>query len=248
LNKINMLNNQEHRPEDDQPLAGKSPRHVVIFPDGNRRWAKEKGLPSLQGHLEGYKKMQSFYEWCKKRGVKIVTVFGFSTENWNRTKEEVDYLMNLLENFLAHNREKYREEGMRVRIIGQKYRLPESTQKMIEVVEEETKNNKNFQLNMAISYGGRWDIVQAVQKIIEEKISAKDVSEELINSHLSTAGLPDPDMIIRAGKEKRISNFVIWQATYSELFFSDKLWPDFGESDLEEIFEEYNLRQRRFGK
>jgi len=192
--------------------------------------------------------MQSFYEWCKKRGVKIVTVFGFSTENWNRTKEEVDYLMNLLENFLAHNREKCREEGMRVRIIGQKYRLPESTQKMIEVVEEETKNNKNFQLNMAISYGGRWDIVQAVQKIIEEKISAKDVSEELINSHLSTAGLPDPDMIIRAGKEKRISNFVIWQATYSELFFSDKLWPDFGESDLEEIFEEYNLRQRRFGK
>ncbi len=233
-----MLNNQEQ----------KIPYHVVIFPDGNRRWAKEKGLPSLQGHFEGYNKLLKFCEWCKKRGIKVVTAFGFSTENWNRTKEEVDYLMYLLEKFLAHNRKKYQEEGVRVKIIGQKERLPESNQKIIKIVEEETKNNKDFQLNMAISYGGRWDIVQAVQKIMEEKIPAKDVSEELINSHLSTAGLPDPDIIIRPGREKRFSNFVIWQATYSEIFFSDKLWPDFEESDLEGILEEYNRRQRRFGK
>ncbi len=224
------------------------PNHIVLFPDGNRRWAKQKNIASIEGHMQGYKNLLDFSEWCKNRGVKVLTAFGFSTENWNRPKEEVDYLMKLLEKCLLDNLEKYAKDSVKVRAIGQRDRIPESLKKAIQTAEESTKDNKSLHLNLAISYGGKWDILQAVKKIVEEKIPAEKINEELFESYLSTAGLPAPDLIIRAGGEKRMSNFVLWQAAYSELYFSDKLWPDFTEQDLDLAIEEFDKRTRRFGK
>ena len=225
------------------------PKHVVLFPDGNRRWAKEKGLSILEGHLRGKENFDRFLSWCKKRGVKIVTVFGFSTENWNRPEEEVAYLMELLAHGLSDKEaiRRFQEEGVKVKVIGQKEKLPDALQRAISHVEEVTKDNDIFQLNLAVSYGGRWDIVQATQHIIKDKIPAEKVTEELVSQYLSTAGLPDPDLIIRAGGEKRLSNFVLWQVAYAELYFSSKYWPDFTEQDLGDVFAEYARRQRRFG-
>lgn len=224
------------------------PNHIVLFPDGNRRWAKQKGIASLEGHMHGYNNLLDFSEWCKNRGVKTLTAFGFSTENWNRTKQEVDYLMNLLEKCLVDNLEKYNKEGVKVRVIGQKERLPKSLQEAIKTTEKVTENNSKLFLNLAISYGGKWDILQAVKKIIKEGIDPDKIDEKVFEDHLSTAGLPAPDFIIRAGGEKRMSNFVLWQAAYSELYFSPKLWPEFSEQDLDEALAEFDRRTRRFGK
>jgi len=224
------------------------PQHIVLFPDGNRRWAKQKGLASLNGHLQGYNNLLDFSEWCKNRGVKALTAFGFSTENWNRTKEEVDYLMNLLEKCLVDNIEKYNKNGVKVRVIGQKERLPESLQKAIEETEKETEDNSSLFLNLAISYGGKWDILQATKRIIQDKIPLDKIDEKLFESYLSTAGLPTPDLIIRAGGEMRMSNFILWQGAYSELYFCPKFWPDFTEKDLDDALTEFDRRQRRFGK
>ncbi len=224
------------------------PQHIVLFPDGNRRWAREKGFHTLEGHKQGYNNLLDFAEWCKNRGVKVLTAFGFSTENWNRSEEEVNYLMKLLEDCLIDNLDKYNKDGVRVRVIGQHERLPKSLQEAVKKVEEATKNNSNLSLNLAISYGGKWDILNAVKKIIQEGTPADQVDEKLFESHLSTAGLPAPDFIIRAGGEMRMSNFVLWQAAYSELYFSPKFWPDFTEQDLDIALEEFDKRSRRFGK
>ena len=224
------------------------PQHIILFPDGNRRWAKEKGIRSLEGHREGYNNLLKFTEWCKNRGVKVVTAFGFSTENWNRSKEEVDYLMKLLEACLLDNLENYKKEEVRVRVIGERERLPESLKKAIEKTEEATKNNSSLFLNLAISYGGRWDILNAAKKIIEEGIPAEEVNEKLFEKYLSTGGLPAPDLVIRAGGEMRMSNFLLWQTAYSELYFSPKFWPDFTEEDLDQALAEFDKRSRRFGK
>ena len=224
------------------------PKHIILFPDGNRRWARAKGLYTLEGHKQGYENLLLFSNWCKNRGVKVLTTFGFSTENWNRTKEEIDYLMKLLEKCLIDNLDEYNKEGTKVRVIGQKEKLPKSLQLAIEKVEKATKNNKNLYLNLAMSYGGKWDILQAIKKIIEEKISPDKIDEELFENCLSTAGLTNPDLVIRAGGEMRLSNFVLWQAAYSELYFSNKLWPDFTEEDLDLALDEFDRRNRRFGK
>jgi len=224
------------------------PQHIVLFPDGNRRWARQKGLQTLEGHKQGYNNLLDFSEWCRDRGVKTLTAFGFSTENWNRAKEEVDYLMKILESCLLDNLDKYNKEGTRVRVIGQRDRLPQSLQEAIKKTEELTKDNPNLFLNLAISYGGKWDILNAVKKIVEENIPADKIDEKIFEDHLSTAGLPAPDFIIRAGGEMRMSNFVLWQAAYSELYFSPKLWPDFTEEDLDTALTEFDRRSRRFGK
>jgi len=226
----------------------KIPNHIVLFPDGNRRWAKQKGLASLLGHKKGYENLLDFSEWCKKKGVKTLTAFGFSTENWNRTKEEVDYLMKLLEDCLTDNLDRYDKDGVKVRVIGQRDRLPNSLQEAIKKTEEATKNNSNLFLNLAISYGGKWDILNAVKNIIKEGIEPDKIDEKLFEEHLSTVGLPAPDFIIRAGGEMRMSNFVLWQAAYSELYFCPKFWPDFTEQDLDLALEEFDRRSRRFGK
>ena len=224
------------------------PNHIVLFPDGNRRWAKQKGITSLEGHKQGYNNLLDFSEWCKNRGVKTLTAFGFSTENWNRTKDEVDYLMKLLENCLVDNSSRYDKDGVKVRVIGQRERLPKSLQAALKKTEESTKNNSNLFLNLAISYGGKWDILNAVKNIIKEGIEPDKIDEKLFEDHLSTAGLLTPDFIIRAGGEMRMSNFVLWQTAYSELYFSPKLWPDFSEQDLDLALAEFDRRSRRFGK
>jgi undecaprenyl diphosphate synthase len=231
-------------------MEKKIPYHIVLFPDGNRRWAQESGLPTFRGHWEGFKKLKEFCRWCKERGVKVGTAFGFSTENWKRSKKEVDYLMKLFEKRLSNKKDikELQKEGVRVKVIGQKEKLPKPLQKVISSIESLTKDNKNFHLNLAVSYGGTWDILQAVQKIMKKNPPVKKITEDLIGQYLSTAGLPNPDLIIRAGGEKRLSNFLLWQAAYSELYFSKKLWPDFTEKDLDLAIKEYLRRQRRFGK
>jgi len=228
----------------------KIPQHIVLFPDGNRRWAKQHNLSSLQGHQKGYEKLKMLCHWCEDRGVKVLTAFGFSTENWNRSEAEVTYLMKLLEDALVSfkNDKDLMNKGVRVRVIGQKERLPQSLQNTIKDIETLTKDNDNLHLQLAVSYGGKWDILQAVKKIIEDKISPEKIDQVLFESYLSTVGLPNPDLIIRAGGEMRLSNFVLWQAAYSELYFSPKLWPDFGEEDLDAALQEFDQRARRFGK
>ena len=224
------------------------PKHIVLFPDGNRRWAKNKGIASFDGHKKGYENLIDFAGWCKDEGVKVLTAFGFSTENWNRTNEEVTYLMNLLERGLSESLERFKKNGVKVKIIGQKERLPDFLQKTIEKAETETKDNHDLQLNLAVSYGGKWDILQAIQHIIKDGITPEKIDETLFENYLTTAGLPNPDLIIRAGGEMRLSNFVLWQAAYAELYFSPKFWPDFTKEDLLLALEEFDKRARRFGK
>jgi len=226
----------------------KVPYHLGVWLNGNRRWAKEQGLSTYQGHLKGYQNAQKICRWSKDRGVKILTLYGFSTENWNRPKKEVNYLMKLLERGLSESLAEFQKEKIKVKIIGQKERLPKFLQKVIGKVEKLTKDNKEFILNLAVSYGGRWDILQAIQKIMKKNPPVKNITEDLIESYLSTAGLPAPDLIIRPGGEKRLSNFLLWQTAYSEFYFSEKLWPDFSEKDLDKFLKEYSQRQRRFGR
>jgi undecaprenyl diphosphate synthase len=233
------------------------PNHIVLLPDGNRRWAKQRNLPSIRGHLAGYENIVKFTHYCKNRGVKILTAFGFSAENWNRPKDEVKYLMSLLENGFKHELKKYNHKednynllGKEVKliIIGQKERLPASLQKVIKKLEDLTKNNKDFILNLAVSYSGKWDILNAVKKIVSEKIPLQKITEDNFENYLSTSHLPSPDLVIRTSGEQRFSNFLLWQTAYSELYFSPKLWPDFNEKDLDEALKEYARRQRRFGR
>lgn len=225
------------------------PQHLGIIIDGNRRWAKKRNLPTFWGHKKGLDNLKKIAKYAFKRGVKYLTIFAFSTENWKRDKKEVNYLMNLLKNAFS---KKYIDEMMknqvRVNFIGQTKRLPKEVQKKIKEVEKITKSNKKHIFNIAISYGGRADIVEATRKIINKDIESKDLNEETFSRFLWTKGMPDPDLVIRTGGEKRISNFLIWQMAYSELYFSQKFWPDFGEDDLDKAFLDYSRRQRRFGK
>lgn len=224
----------------------KIPEHLAIIIDGNRRWAKKRGMPTLEGHRRGENNIKKIGELAWKKGVKILTVFAFSTENWNRSKPEVEYLMKLLElAFMKKTVDHYHKMGIQIRVIGQKDRLSKSIQDRIKKAEDLTKNNKKGLLNLAISYGGRQEILYAVEKSMKEN---GHVTEELIRKNLWTGEISDPDLIIRSGGEKRLSNFLTWQSVYSELYFSDKYWPDFSEADLIEVFENYSARERRFGK
>lgn len=224
-----------------------TPKHIVLFPDGNRRWAKERGISISKGYLKGKDKFNEFLHWCKKQGVNVVTVFGFSSENWRRPQDQIDFLMHMFEKYLGEGIENFNKEGVRVKVIGQKYKLSDSLKSVIEKVEEATKHNTAMHLNLAVSYGGRWDIVNAVKEIIKQGINPETLTEDIFASYLSTAGLPEPDLIIRAGGEMRLSNFVLWQGAYSELYFSDKLWPDFSEKDFLATLQEFDARQRRYG-
>jgi len=227
----------------------KIPFHLGIIIDGNRRWAKNKGLFSLEGHRKGLDNVQKIGDYCTKKGVKILTLYTFSTENWKRSKKEVSYLMKLLVKSLSKkNIQEFHKKKIKLQIIGQKERLPQALQKKIKEAEELTKNNKERILNLAISYGGRPEIIQAVKNIIKNKIPANKVTEDLINKNLWTAGLPYPDLIIRTGGAQRLSNFLTWQTAYSEFYFIKKFWPEFTEEDLDKALLDFSLRERRFGK
>lgn len=214
--------------------------------DGNRRWAEEKKIPMIKGHEKGGEVVKQVAEWCRKKGVKMLTLFVFSTENWNRPKKEVNFLMDLLKRALDEkNMKSATDKGIKIKVIGQIEKLSASLQKKIEEIENLTKNNKDMVLNFAISYGGRAEIVSAIKKIIEKKIPPEKITESMISQNLWTSDL---DLIIRTGKEQRISNFLIWQAAYSELYFWNKYWPEFTEKDLNLAFQDYANRKRRFGK
>lgn len=228
------------------------PNHIAIILDGNRRWAVKRKLPKLQGHTQGANNLEKIATYCNKIGVKYLTVYAFSTENWNREKEEVDYLMKLLEKYIRDFDKKFKDSTARIRLAGEISRLPKDLQDSIRDIEEKTKNNTGITLNLCINYGGREEIVNAT-KLIAEKVKngemeVSDITEETVGKLLRTGDAPDPDLFIRPGGEIRLSGFLLWQASYSELYFTEPLWPDFNESELDKAIDEFNRRKRNFGK
>jgi len=223
----------------------KIPNHIGVILDGNRRWAEENGLPATQGHLEGVKRAKELVSFAKENGIKNLTLFVFSTENWKRSEKEVNFLMKLIEVFFKEEITKNDLlKDVRVLIVGERERLSERIRKVVEAIEEKTKDNKSMTLNIALSYGGRGEIVSAIKNIIKKNIPVDDINEQVMRENLS---IPDLDFIIRTGKEQRISNFFLWQAAYAELYFPNKYWPEFTNKDLLEALNEYDRRKRRFG-
>ena len=222
------------------------PRHVAIIMDGNGRWAKKRALPRTAGHAVGSKKFKEIARYCNKIGIEYLTVYAFSTENWRRPKEEVDTIMNLFRDYLK-DYSTFVKENIRIKFIGNRNGMPEDLLELMDNAEELTKNATGLCVFMAVNYGGRDELKEAVKQIISEGTPAEEITEELISSKIYTGGYPDPELIIRPSGEYRLSNFLIWQAAYSEFWFSDVLWPDFKPSDLEKAIDDYNNRHRRFG-
>ena len=227
------------------------PNHIAIIMDGNRRWARSKNLDVKFGHKEGAKTLEKIVRYANSIGIKYITVYAFSTENWKRSKEEVGALMLLLQSYIDNFRKKADTENIKINILGSREELSKSLQKSIEETEEKTKNNTGIVFNIAFNYGGRNEIVNAVKNIAkdikENKIDIEDIIEELISNNLYTKNMPDPDLLIRTSGEIRTSNFLPWQLVYSEFVFVSKNWPDFSEEDLLEAIEEYQRRNRKFG-
>ena len=227
------------------------PKHVAIILDGNGRWAKSKGLPRNAGHVQGARVVEDMCEITYNMGIQYFTVYAFSTENWSRPKDEVDALMKLLRNYMVNAKKRANKNNMCVRVIGGKTGLDWDLQESIRDLEESTKNNTGLHFQIAINYGGRDEITRAVRRlsadVAEGKLEADSVTEETLNSYLDTAGLPDPDLLIRTCGEQRISNFLLWQLAYTEFYFCDKAWPDFNKKELERAIESYNTRNRKFG-
>jgi len=224
------------------------PNHLAIMIDGNRRWAKSKKLPSFLGHKAGIKRVIEIINYAKSKGIKVLTLYGFSTENWKRPKEEVEYLMRLFTIFAKKYAPQFRKQGIQFQHLGSLKELPSELQKEIKKACALTKNNKGMILNIALNYGGRDEITRAVKKIVQRRIPAKKITEQLIMANLDTKGLPDVDFIIRASGEMRLSNFLPLQATYAELYFPKVCWPDFNKHQLDLALEEFKKRRRRFGK
>lgn len=229
----------------------KMPNHVAIILDGNGRWAKSKGMPRNYGHVQGAKTVEVICEEAYRMGIRYLTVYAFSTENWNRPEDEVNALMGLLRNYMKTCLKTAAKNNMCVRIIGDKSRLDEDIRKRMEQLEQATKDNTGLHFQIAINYGGRDEIVRAMKRLAEEaaegKLSAKEITEEKVNAMLDTQGLPDPDLLIRTCNEQRISNFLLWQLAYTELYFTPVAWPDFSKKELEKAVEAYNKRDRRYG-
>ena len=218
---------------------------VGIILDGNRRWAEERGLPKLEGHRAGREKVKEAIRFVRASGVAHLVVYAFSTENWNRAEEEVGYLMDIFDNALQKELGELGKEGVRVCFVGQRERFTPELQKAMIATEEQTKKNETFTLWVCLSYGGRAEIVAAARALVA---IGKEITEENISNHLWTAGMPDPDIIIRTSGEQRLSGFLTWQSVYSELFFTDTKWPAFSEEEFKTILAEYADRERRHGK
>lgn len=230
----------------------KIPNHVAIILDGNGRWAKKRFMPRNYGHMQGAKVVEQICEDADSIGIKYLTVYAFSTENWNRSQSEVDALMKLLRNYLKDCIKRANTNNMRVRVIGEKSRLSDDIRSKIEELEECSKNNTGLNFTIALNYGSRDEIIRAVKNItkdIEEgKISRENIDEAMICDYLDTKGIPDPDLLIRTSGEERLSNFLLWQLAYTEFYFTDVLWPDFNKNELLKAVEKYSSRDRRFGK
>ena len=222
------------------------PNHIAIIMDGNGRWAKKRSLPRTAGHAAGSKKFKEIARYCNKIGVKHLTVYAFSTENWRRPQEEVDAIMNIFRDYLRDSAN-FKSENIKLEFIGDRSGMPEDIAKLMEQAEFDSKDATGLKCYMAINYGGRDELVHAVKDIIGEGIPAEDITEETISSHIYTKHYPDPGLIIRPSGEYRLSNFLIWQSAYSEFWFSNVLWPDFTTDDLDRAIDDYNKRNRRFG-
>ncbi|MBQ2937733.1 MAG: isoprenyl transferase [Clostridia bacterium] len=227
------------------------PESIAIIMDGNRRWAKKKGLPVSFGHKEGAKTLEKIVRYANKIGIKYITVYAFSTENWKRSEEEVSSLMNLFQSYLDDYSKRADSENIRVKIIGNRQGLSEKMKNSIENCMERTKNNTGITFNIALNYGGRDEIIYAIKniakKVKEEEIDIEDIVEQTISDNLYTKNQPDPDLLIRTSGEVRLSNFLPWQLVYTEFLFVEKNWPDFNEKDLDEAIEIYQKRNRKFG-
>ena len=227
------------------------PAHVAIIMDGNGRWAKSKGLPRTLGHAKGAQNLEDMLYIADELGVKYLTVYAFSTEHWKRSEDEVMALMNLFREYLRNGFKKAAKNNVRIRVIGYRPGLPKDLQELADEIEEFSKNNTGLQFQIALNYGSRDEITRAVKAIAKEVqeglISPEDISEETISSHLDTADIPDPDLMIRTSGEQRLSNYLLWQLAYTEFYYTDTHWPVFGKKDLQEAIEWYQTRDRRYG-
>lgn len=232
--------------------TGRMPRHVAIIMDGNGRWAQERGRPRIDGHREGMESVRSAVKTSSQLGIKYLTLYAFSIENWKRPLPEVRFLMSLLESYLRKEVDELHANGVRIRTIGNTNALPKSVQKILTESIERTAGNEGLTLTLALSYGARWDILRAMQVLALDvrrgKVSPEDLTEETISNYLQTSFMPDPDLIIRTSGEIRLSNFLLWEAAYAELYVTEGLWPDFRSPDLYRALTDYVMRERRFGK
>ncbi|MDZ7766764.1 MAG: isoprenyl transferase [Melioribacteraceae bacterium] len=236
---------------DELKQTGEIPQHVAIIMDGNGRWAKKRNLPRVAGHKEGVESVRYIVESCAYLGIKVLTLYTFSTENWNRPKDEVSTLMRLIVKSLQTETDELHKNNVKLTTIGNIQSLPNLVQKELQQACEKTKDNTKLTLNLALSYGGRWELLEAVKTIIREfdegKVSIDDVTEEMFSQFLTTKDLPDPDLLIRSGGEYRISNFLLWQLAYAEFYVADTLWPDFRTGEFTKAINNFQQRERRFG-
>ena len=227
------------------------PQHVAIILDGNGRWAKSKGMPRNYGHAQGSKNVERICEEAWRMGIKYLTVYAFSTENWNRPKSEVDALMKLLRNYMKTCLKTAEKNDMKIRVIGEIKALDEDIKKRIIELEEASKNNNGLNFTIAINYGSRDEMIRAVKRLAQDcvdgKIRVEEISDPVYESYLDTHGIPDPDLLIRTSGEQRLSNYLLWQMAYTEFYFTDVLWPDFTKEELVKAVEQYNRRDRRYG-
>ena len=227
------------------------PKHIAIIMDGNGRWAQNRFMPRTVGHRAGVKSVRNAVEYCANKNVDVLTLFAFSSENWRRPAAEVDLLMGLFMSSLQREINKLDQRNVRLRFIGDRTAFNDKLQQKMLEAELQTQGNSALTLVIAVNYGGRWDLCQATQKVIDKisigTLEKQEITEQLINDHLSTAGLPEPDLFIRTGGEQRVSNFMLWQLAYTEMYFTSTLWPDFDQSALEEAVRSFKGRQRRFG-
>lgn len=231
----------------DQPIHN-LPNHIAIIMDGNGRWAAKRGLPRLAGHRAGTENLRRVITACVEFGIPYLTIYAFSTENWGRPRDEVEGLLNIVQNVIERELDELDKNGVQLRHLGHLDTLPPILREKVLYAVEKTKNNTQLVLNIAFNYGGRDEILCAVRAMIEQGIKPEQVSEDLMNSHLFTVGLPDPDLIIRTSGEMRISNFLIWQGAYAEWYVTPTYWPDFGKEELRKALVDYDKRDRRFGR
>lgn len=224
------------------------PYHIAIICDGNRRWAKNKNLPTFMGHVAGLKNIKNLVDHIKKRGVKVVTLYSFSTENWKRTKDEVSYLMKLFLQFFRMNYMSIIKNNVKLVVLGDIDRLPTTLKKSLLNLQKKTKNNTGFTLQIAINYGARDEIIRAIHKMADKVKEIKNITSEKFEQFLDTAGVPDPDLIIRTSGEQRLSNFLLWQSAYSEIYFAPEYLPDFSTSKFDDVLDWFCDRKRRFGQ
>ena len=233
----------------DVPSVAEVPRHVAVIMDGNGRWAKKRFLPRVAGHVKGVELVREMVRSCLERGIRYLTLFAFSSENWRRPQEEVSLLMQLFVKALQQEVEKLDRNGVRLRVIGDLARFDEPLQQLIRQAEAQTAGNTALELTIAANYGGRWDIMQAVNRLATEKADqAGEWSEADLESRLSMHFAPEPDLFIRTGGEERISNFLLWQLAYTEFYFTPTLWPDFNATEFDKAIASYQARERRFGR